>query len=67
MRLPQGDGHVRASEGYQVFEDLGGYGYEVGRCFDDGDADPRGFRADSEDSRFAVANDVYFDVLALCV
>ena len=65
--VPEHHGHLRAREGDDILEYLGRDGHDVGGLFEDGDAYPGGLGADSEYAGLAVANDVDFDVLALCV
>ena len=65
--VPEHHGHFDAGEGYDVLEDLGRDLHDVGGLFEDCDADPGGLGSNAEYAGPAVANDVYFDVLALCV
>ena len=67
MGVPEVYGHLRACEVHDVLEDLGRDRNDVGGLFEDGDADLCGLGAYAEYAGLAVANDVYFDVLALCV
>ena len=67
MGVPEVYGHFRAGEVYEVLEDLCGDRNDVGGLFEDGDADPCGLGAYAEYAGLAVANDVDFYVLALCV
>ena len=65
--VPQCYGHFSACEGHDVLKELGGECHDVGGLFEHGDANLGGLGADSEYAGLAVANDVYFDVLAVCV
>ena len=65
--VPEGHCNFGAGEGYDVLEELRRDYHDVGGLFEDGDANPSRLRADSEYAGLAVANDVDFDVLAVCV
>ena len=67
MGVPEVYGHFRAGEVYEVLEDFCRNHHDVGGLFEDGDADPCGLGAYAEYAGLAVANDVDFYVLALCV
>ena len=52
---------------HQAVKDLGRRLHHVGRLVQQGYADPGGLASNAQDSRLANANDVYFDLAAICV